>query len=729
MLESTAFVASAQPVLNAWAPRGRVCGVRKQRALSASVSAVSLRPSSSAFLRGSYSLVAAKHGAGRSELPSMSIVDEAKLLDMRAEEVFMPALSSTMTSGTIVQWLKSPGDRVEKDEMVMVVTSDKADMEVCSFANGWLASILVEEGEEADCGATVALIAKREEDIENIAECGLECIVSGSGNRHDGTTVVDSVDAASSPASSSSGASSESNSGAASAGASASAVAPGAAMPAGTKEIFMPALSSTMVTGKIDEFFFEIGDEVKKGDIVMAVESDKSSMDSEAWDNGWLSHIVIDVGEEGKCGEPVAYLAATEADIPAVQAWASAQGSGGAAASQAAPAAAAQSAPAQVAPAPSTPSAAPVVNTGRIIASPYAKKQAEALAVDLSRVVGTGPGGRIVVADVAAAAAAGGASTSAAAPAAAGGAPVTRTDGKVVATPDAKKVAKKEKIDLATVTGTGNFGRVTVDDVLKAAGKEPVAKQASTAPVAAAAGAGGARGVTEANAAPTPVPEGAVAMTATQKAVVQNMNASLDVPVFRVAYSIKTAAFDELYAKLKPKGVTVSALLAKACAITIQKHPIMNAAYKNNSILYRPQANIAMAVSTPDGGLMTPVLKDASEVDLYSLSRTWKDLVKRTMAGQLKADEYNSGTFFVSNLGMFGVSAFDAILPPGAPSILAVSASKPVVALQPNGLVGVHKEMSVNITCDHRHIYGAQAAEFLRDLADLIENDVQSLLM
>jgi pyruvate dehydrogenase E2 component (dihydrolipoamide acetyltransferase) len=149
----------------------------------------------------------------------------------------------------------------------------------------------------------------------------------------------------------------------------------------------------------------------------------------------------------------------------------------------------------------------------------------------------------------------------------------------------------------------------------------------------------------------------------------------------------------------------------------------------SGSIVHRPQVNIAMAVSTPDGGLMTPVLKDAAEVDLYSLSRTWKDLVKRTMSKSLKADEYNSGTFFISNLGMFGVSAFDAILPPGAPSILAVAASKPVVALQSNGLVGVHKEMTVNITCDHRHIYGAQAAEFLRDLADLIENDVQSLAL
>ncbi len=103
--------------------------------------------------------------------------------------------------------------------------------------------------------------------------------------------------------------------------------------------------------------------------------------------------------------------------------------------------------------------------------------------------------------------------------------------------------------------------------------------------------------------------------------------------------------------------------------------------------------------------------------------------MKRALSKKLAPDEYNTGTFFISNMGMFGVDSFDAILPPGAPCILAVAASKEVVGIQENGLVGVSKKMTVNMTCDHRHIYGAMGAEFLRDLADLIENDPMSLLL
>lgn len=577
----------------------------------------------------------------------------------------------------------------------------------------------MEEGNSANVGATVALIAETEADIPNVKECGLECIVSGSGNRHDGTTAVDNSAASTDPAAST----------------------PAPFTPSGATsvpkpdvaELFMPALSSTMESGKIDEYYKEVGDEISAGDIVMAVESDKASMDVESFDSGILAHIVVDAGESANVGEAVAYLAKTKEDVPAVQAWASSL-------STATAPAPAIEAPAPVAaPAPTTPETAspgsaavaeaPVVNVGRIVASPYAKKIAKEEGVDLSRVVGTGPNGRIVAADVEKAMASGGAVAGAASGAAP--APVRRTDGKVVATPDAKKIAKKEKIDLASVVGTGNFGRITADDVLRAAGKAPApapaAAPAAAAPAAAAppAAAGAAQGA----AVDKPAADNVVPMTGMQKSIVKTMCASLEVPVFRVSYSIKTAALDELYAKLKPKGVSVSALLAKAVALTLTKHSIMNAAYEKDSIRYRSNINVAMAVAMPDGGLITPVLQNADTTDLYSLSRTWKDLVKRAMSGGLKPDEYNSGTFFISNLGMYGVESFDAILPPGAPSILAVGGSKPVVGLQDNGLIGAYKEMNVNITCDHRHIYGASAAEFLRDLADLLENNITELVM
>ncbi|NJN31498.1 MAG: 2-oxo acid dehydrogenase subunit E2, partial [Synechococcales cyanobacterium RM1_1_8] len=214
-----------------------------------------------------------------------------------------------------------------------------------------------------------------------------------------------------------------------------------------------------------------------------------------------------------------------------------------------------------------------------------------------------------------------------------------------------------------------------------------------------------------------------------QQAVINNMNASLTVPVFRIAYSITTDALDGLYKQVKPKGVTMTALLAKAVAITLAKHPIVNASYAPTGIQYSSAVNIAVAVAMPDGGLITPVLPQADRTDLYSLSRQWQDLVARARAKQLKPDEYSTGTFTLSNLGMFGVDAFDAILPPGQGSILAIGGSKPQLVAQADGSFAVRRQMTVNITSDHRIIYGADAAAFLKDLADLIENRVQSLTL
>ena len=116
-------------------------------------------------------------------------------------------------------------------------------------------------------------------------------------------------------------------------------------------------------------------------------------------------------------------------------------------------------------------------------------------------------------------------------------------------------------------------------------------------------------------------------------------------------------------------------------------------------------------------------------MDIYSLSRAWKDLVARSRSKQLQPEEYTTGTFTLSNLGMFGVDSFDAILPPGTGSILAIGGAKPTVVADENGMIGVKKQMTVNMTCDHRIIYGADGAAFLKDLADLIENNPQSLTL
>lgn len=427
-------------------------------------------------------------------------------------------------------------------------------------------------------------------------------------------------------------------------------------------DIFMPALSSTMTEGKIVSWTKSPGDKVAKGETVVVVESDKADMDVESFNEGFLAAIIVDAGEEAPVGSAIALIAETEAEIPeAKQKAATLKGGSSAPAANPAPA-----------PAPAAPSPEPAP----VVAAP------------------------------------------APTPAAPTPAPVVN-DGRIIASPRAKKLAKEFGVDLKTVPGSGPHGRIVAEDVEKAAGKAPTIAPAAVSTPAP---------TTSKPAAPAPAPVAVtpgevVPLNTLQQAVVRNMNASLNVPTFHVSYDITTDALDALYKQIKSKGVTMTGLLAKAVAVTLQKHPVVNASFGDNAIQYSSGINVAVAVAMPDGGLITPVLQNADQMDIYSLSRKWKDLVDRARLKQLQPDEYSTGTFTLSNLGMFGVSSFDAILPPGQGSILAIGGAQPKVVATPDGLFGVKKQMTVNITCDHRIIYGADAAAFLKDLADLIENN------
>ena len=215
-------------------------------------------------------------------------------------------------------------------------------------------------------------------------------------------------------------------------------------------------------------------------------------------------------------------------------------------------------------------------------------------------------------------------------------------------------------------------------------------------------------------------------MTGMQKAIAKNMEATVSVPVFRVSKQIVTDQFDALYARVKQDGVTVSALLAKAAGLALRKHPLINAAFApadGGGIRYNADINVAMAVAL-DGGLITPTLRNADQKPLTELSAEWRELVNKAKAGKLKPAEFQSGTFMISNMGMMAVSQFDAILPPDTGAILAISSAQNKVIAMPGSLLGVgmRKEMTVTITCDHRHISGADAAMFLKDLAAVIES-------
>jgi len=355
---------------------------------------------------------------------------------------------------------------------------------------------------------------------------------------------------------------------------------------------------------------------------------------------------------------------------------------------------------------------------------------AEEKGLDITSIVGTGTDGAISADDVARAAA-GGAAPVKAAVAAAPAKSGYVSDIKGLASPEARKMAASGGLDLNTMVGTGLGGRITFDDVKMALGK-PTAADARNLrlpqPVAPTKAAAAPAAAAVAKPAAAAAQSGVTPMNGMQKAVVKNMEWSLSVPTFQVSRNIVTDKLDALYAELKPKGVTVSALMAKACAMALAQVPLVNARYVKDGIEFPASINVAVAVAMPDGGLITPTLQSADQTDIYQLSRTWADLVKRARSKELKPIEYSSGTFTISNLGMMGVDTFGAILPPNQGAILAIGASKPTVVALPSGMLGVVKRMSVTITCDHRHIYGADAAKFLESLANVLEGDINVLL-
>lgn len=415
----------------------------------------------------------------------------------------------------------------------------------------------------------------------------------------------------------------------------------------------MPALSSTMTEGKIVSWIKSEGDKLSKGDSVVVVESDKADMDVETFYDGYLAKIIVDEGSVAPVGSAIALLAESEAEISDAIAKAmenpkhKPSGSESVASNVASGVASDVVAPVVVAVKEGGLSVSdhPAAEGGkRVVASPYAKKLGKELGVDLRNVVGSGPQGRIVAKDVEAAAA-------------------------VAAVKVAEVVVSKD----VPVSKTVELGKT-------------------------------------------------VPFTTMQNAVSRNMVESLGVPTFRVGYTITSDALDALYKKVKSKGVTMTALLAKATALALVKHPVVNSSCRDGkSFTYNSRINIAVAVAM-DGGLLTPVLQDADKVDIYTLSRKWKELVDKARAKQLQPQEYSTGTFTLSNLGMFGVDRFDAILPPGTGAIMAVGASQPNVVASKDGRIGMKNQMQVNVTADHRVIYGADLAAFLQTLAQIIED-------
>ena len=448
----------------------------------------------------------------------------------------------------------------------------------------------------------------------------------------------------------------------------------------------MPALSSTMTEGKIVEWLKNPGDKVERGESVLVVESDKADMDVESFQDGYLAAVLKPAGSTAPVGETIGLIVESEDEIANIQK---------------------QNESKQKETSSSDPSELSNEKSEikKEIQEEVIKIKSPDIEIKREKVLASSNESQL------------NASTS-------------NNSSRVIASPRAKKLASTMGVDLAKVHGSGPHGRIQADDVLKANG-QPVSipwigEGSSPASISSPHVQAERNSETLGNSFGNPGET--VQFNTLQKAVNKNMESSLNVPCFRVGYSINTDKLDNFYKKVKQNGVTMTALLVKAVAKTLKKHPQVNSSFSENGISYPENINIAVAVAMEDGGLITPVLKEPCNTDLFELSREWKDLVKRSRAKQLEPDEYSTGTFTLSNLGMFGVDRFDAILPPGTGAILAIASSKPTVVANNDGSISVKKIMQVNLTADHRVIYGADGASFLKDLSSLIENEPETLV-
>ncbi|WP_165186961.1 pyruvate dehydrogenase complex dihydrolipoamide acetyltransferase [Caulobacter soli] len=427
-------------------------------------------------------------------------------------------------------------------------------------------------------------------------------------------------------------------------------------------DILMPALSPTMEEGTLAKWHVKVGDTVKAGDVIAEIETDKATMEVEAVDEGVVEAILVPAGTENvKVNAQIAKLAG-EGESPAPP---PAKPAAPAEAPKAAAPTPAPAAPAAAAAPVAAPAAAPAGD--RVFASPLARRLASASNLDLKSIAGTGPHGRVVKADV---------------EAAGKGAPA-------------------------------------------AAAPKPAVAPASAA--AAPAAAGGAR--TSPTLEQMGIPPGSYDLTPLdmmRKTIARRLTDSFrDVPHFPLTIDLEIDSLLAARAKinhlLEGQGVKVSVndIIIKAVAVALKRVPEANASYSPEGIALHKNADIAVAVAI-DGGLITPIIRAAETKGLAQISTEMKDLAARAKAKKLKPEEFQGGTFSISNLGMFGIKAFASIInqPQGAIMSVGAGEQRPVVK---DGQLAVATVMTVTLTCDHRVVDGAIGAKFLAAFKPLIE--------
>ncbi|MGH3151377.1 MAG: dihydrolipoamide acetyltransferase family protein [Streptosporangiaceae bacterium] len=469
-------------------------------------------------------------------------------------------------------------------------------------------------------------------------------------------------------------------------------------------EVLIPKLGLTMETGLIEEWLVEPGAQVKPGDPLLRLATDKVNVEVEAEAAG-LFHPAVEPGAELPPGALIGWLLEAGEEPPAAGSPPAAAAGSQAAGAGSQPAA--TQTPATAGPQAGAANGAPPARTGRLFASPNARRVARERGIDVARLNGTGPGGRIITADVLDAAA-----TAPGVPATTPGVPATTpgVPGQVTS-PLVRRDAATAGVDLGGVAGTGAGGKVLRSDVQAAA--------AAQVPVGGAATAS--------------APAQVIPLTGMRGVIASRMHASLqEMAQLTLGTEATMDAAMALRAQLKDQwqqaGIpvpTITDLVVRAAALALREHPRLNASVHEGAIHVQPEINVGLAVALEEG-LMVPVLKRADQLPLSVLAAESRRLARGARDGRLALAELEGGTFTVSTLGSYGIDFFTPVITPGQVAILGVGRLRDSVRWEDTTPVRT-QVLTLSITFDHRAVDGAPAADYLRSVTSRLATPLSLL--
>ncbi|MEM9298157.1 MAG: pyruvate dehydrogenase complex dihydrolipoamide acetyltransferase [Bacteroidota bacterium] len=548
-----------------------------------------------------------------------------------AEVIRMPKMSDTMEEGVIASWLVKEGDEVKSGDILAEVETDKATMELESYEDGVLLHIGVNEKDAVPVDGVIAIIGNKGEDISNL-------LTEASNNTSASSEASDSSSAAASTE-----------------------IEPVDTSSINASVITMPKMSDTMEEGTIASWIKKVGDEVKSGDILAEVETDKATMELEAYEDGNLLYIGVEEGSAVPVDGVIAIIGENGADYEALL---------------------------------------------RVQSSSGGKPDPQSEEATIKDVAKTEQKKEIVPSSNGAAVA----STS------------TTANGRIKISPLARKMAEEKGYDIKQINGSGDNGRIVKRDVENFM---PSAQpQLSSAPVASSA-------------APVALPQivgeeqySEESVSQMRKVIAKRLSESkFEAPHFYVTMEInmdKAIEARKSMNEVAPVKISFNDMVIKAVAAALRQHPKVNSSWLGDKIRYNQHVHIGVAVAV-DEGLLVPVVRFADNKPLSHISTEVKQLAEKAHNKQLQPSDWEGNTFTISNLGMFGVEEFTAIINPPDACILAVGGIKQTAVVKDGTLVP-GSVMKVTLSSDHRVVDGALAAAFLKTLKDLLEDPVRILI-